>query len=153
MRKQTRSLISSWLLMTFKAPRSQIPATRNVNTSSSLPWELAQRLSTLASESSGALVKTSPPTHRTSDSLNQDEAPNFAFLSRFQVMWMLPIRDHALQTFTCRNRASLWSQVNHISYLTSNPSCLLRSLTLAIIVSFLYLRDLMWKKNSSSITS
>lgn len=107
MRKQTRSLISSWLLMTFKAPRSQISTTRNVNTSSSLPCELAQRLSTLASESSGALVKTSPPTHSTSDSVNQDEAPNFAFLSRFQVMWILPIRDHALQTFTCRNRASL----------------------------------------------
>lgn len=56
-REKARNLISSWLLMTFKAPNSQIPTTKNVSTSSSLPHGVS---SLLASELSEALVKARP---------------------------------------------------------------------------------------------
>ena len=58
---------------------------------------------------------------------------------------MLRITDHALQTFTGRNGVCLSSQVNHVSCsLTSNPFWLPKSLKLALIISFLYLGDVMW---------
>lgn len=73
--------------------------------------------------------------HRTSDSVLPDETQNFAFLSSYQVVWMLLIRDHALQTCMWRSCASLWSQVNHSYSLTSNPSYILRNLSQWLLLS------------------